>query len=632
MNDAMATTDKAGKTAARRSGFEAGAAVIRDNLKTMPETSGVYRMLSADGRVLYVGKARNLKRRVASYVRQNRLPLRLRRMVAQTRSMEIVETSTEAEALLLEANFIKKFMPPCNVLLRDDKSYPHILITLDREFPQLLKHRGARSRKGWYFGPFASAGAVNETIALLQRAFMLRNCGDSFFSNRARPCLQYHIKRCTAPCVGRATVEDYAEQAAEARDFLQGKSAEIQIRLSAMMQQASDAMDYETAALCRDRIKALAAVQARQDVNLSGLGDADVFAAHQGGGRTVVQAFFFRGGRNYGSRAYYPEHDKQMGATEVLGAFLGQFYGDKPPPPLVLLNLAVPDSAVLEQALSARAERKVAVAVPRHGDKRRLVDHAQRNAESALARRMADNAEQANLLARVADAFGLDFTPSRIEVYDNSHISGRHAVGCLIAAGADGFIKSGYRKFNVRADAKGDDFAMMREVLTRRFERLAEEDAERKSGAWPDLVLIDGGQGQLGVAVAVLEELGLSGITVVGIAKGPDRNAGKERFFMPEREPFSLPDKDPALYYLQRLRDEAHRFAIGTHRARRAKETIASELDAIAGVGAVRKRALLHHFGSARAVSEASLEELLRVKGISSVAAKRIHGYFHGES
>jgi excinuclease ABC subunit C len=530
---------------------------------------------------------------------------------------------------LLEANLIQRFMPPFNVLLRDDKSYPYILITRDHDYPQLLKHRGGKNRKGWYFGPFASAGAVNETIILMQRGFQIRNCSDGFFSSRTRPCLQYHIKRCTAPCAGKVTKEDYARQVADACDFLKGKTSEIQKKLAAQMETASEALDFENAALLRDRIKVLTTVQARQDINAHGVEDADVIALHQDAGRTAVQVFFFRAGRNYGARTFYPSHDKDLPAGEILEAFVAQFYAGKPAPASVLLSHQPNEVALLAEALSEQAGHKVTLAAPKLGEKKRLIDLARKNAREALARKLSESSEQAKLLARLAELFGLAEPPRRIEVYDNSHIGGSHAGGAMIAAGAEGFLKKTYRKFNMRGEhASGDDYAMMEEVLTRRFSRLITEDPDRKSGLWPDLVLIDGGQGQLGKACAVMEELGLPDIAVVGIAKGPDRNAGRERFFMPQREPFTLPPDDPALYYLQRLRDEAHRFAIGAHRAKRVKAIGQSGLEDVPGIGAVRKRALLHHFGSAKAVSEAGITDLVRVSGISPDAAKKIYDYF----
>ncbi|MDX2027432.1 MAG: excinuclease ABC subunit UvrC [Alphaproteobacteria bacterium] len=612
-----------------RTGFDAGADVLRAQIKTLPSRPGVYRMLAEDGVSLYIGKAKSLKKRVTSYTQRARLPNRLQRMVAQTRSLEIVVTTTEAEALLLEGNFIQRFAPPFNLLLRDDKSYPYMLITRDHKFPQLLKYRGAKSRKGWYFGPFASAGAVNETLTLMQRGFMLRNCSDNFFASRTRPCLQYHIKRCTAPCVAKVTEEAYAKQVEEARAFLQGKNQEIQKQLAADMQSASDAMDYEKAAELRDRIKILTGIQAKQGIHLSGLGDADVIALHQAAGRTAIQVFFFRADRNYGARTFYPAHADQLPPGEIMSSFLAQFYASKPPPPSILLSHKSEDTALLEQALAERAGHKVKIAVPQQGARKRLIDSARKNAQEALARTLSESAEQAKLLTRVAEIFNLAEAPKRIEVYDNSHISGSHAVGAMIAAGPEGFLKKTYRKFNIRrADTQGDDYAMMEEVLSRRFRRLIDEDPARQSGMWPDLVLIDGGQGQLSKVCTVLQNLGLPDIPVAAIAKGPDRNAGRERFFMPDREAFSLPPEDPVLYYLQRLRDEAHRFAIGAHRSRRIRAVGQSGLEDVPGIGAARKRALLHHFGSARAVAGAAAEDIARVPGISLNAAKKIHDYF----
>ncbi|MGE3623337.1 MAG: excinuclease ABC subunit UvrC [Bdellovibrionales bacterium] len=612
-----------------RTGFEGGADVLRVQLKTMPAQPGVYRMINHKGDVLYVGKAKNLPKRVSSYTQRSRLPNRIQRMVAQTRSLEIVVTTTEAEALLLEANLIQRYMPPFNILMRDDKSYPYILITRDHDFPQLVKHRGARNRKGWFFGPFAAAGAVNETITMLQRGFMLRNCSNGFFASRTRPCLQYHIKRCTGPCAGKVTKEEYARQVHEAVGFLKGRSADIQKELAVEMEIASAAMDYEKAAQLRDRIRILTSIQTRQDINANGVDDADVIALHQDAGRTAVQVFFFRNGRNYGARTLYPTHEKGLPVGEIMAAFLAQFYAGKHAPPSLLLSHPTNEAGLIMQALSEYAGHKVTIGVPKLGEKRHLVDLARKNAREALARKLSESSEQAKLLGRVAELFGLAEAPKRIEVYDNSHISGTNASGAMIAAGPEGFLKKTYRKFTIKEPgAAGDDYAMMTEVLTRRFRRLIDEDPERKSGMWPDLVLIDGGQGQLTKAVSVMEELGLHDVPVVGIAKGPDRNAGRERFFLPGREPFSLPPEDPALYYLQRLRDEAHRFAIGTHRAKRVKSISQSGLEDVPGIGAVRKRALLHHFGSARAVREAGIGDLTRVPGISGDAAKKIHDYF----
>jgi excinuclease ABC subunit C len=614
-----------------RTGFETGAGTLRAHLLTMPSSPGVYRMLAEDGAVLYVGKAKNLKKRVASYTQKERLPNRLQRMVAQTRGMEIVVTHTEVEALLLEANLIQRFMPPFNVLLRDDKSFPYILITRDHPFPQLMKHRGGKSRKGDYFGPFASGGAVSETLILLQRAFRLRNCTDSVFAGRKRPCLQYHIKRCTGPCCDKVSAEAYAAQVEGACAFLRGKSQDLQADMAKAMQAASDALDYETAASLRDRIRILTSIQTRQDINLSGLGDADVIALSQQAGQTAIQVFFYRADRNFGTRCYFPHHDKNVASGEVLGAFLAQFYADKEPPPLLLLSEEADNQALLAEALSEKAGRVVRLVVPKQDKKKRLVDHALQNAAESLARKLAEHAEQAKLLARVAEVFSLARPPERIEVYDNSHTSGTYAVGGMIAAGAAGFLKKTYRKFNIQKERCADDFAMMQEVLTRRFKRLIQEDPERQSGLWPDLLLIDGGAGQIGKVRGVLDDLGVTGVALVGIAKGPDRNAGRERFFISGKAPFSLPAGDPVLYYLQRLRDESHRFAIGTHRARRTKAIGQSGLEEVPGIGAARKKALLRHFGSAKAVMGAGVEDLRRVPGISEKMAKIIYDTFHAK-
>ena len=612
----------------RATSFDAGAEMLRVQIKTLPDQPGIYRMIGKEGTPLYVGKAKNLKKRVASYTQRARLPVRLQRMVALAQSLEITVTRTEAEALLLEANFIQRFLPPYNILLRDDKSYPYILITRDHDFPQILKHRGAKNRKGWYFGPFASGGAVTETLTMLQRGFMLRNCTDSFFANRSRPCLQYHIKRCTGPCVNLVSKEDYAQQAADAVDFLKGKNQDIQQKLAEQMQIASDALDFEQAAKLRDRIKILTSIQSRQSINVAGIDDADVIAMHQDGGKTAVQIFFLRDGRNYGARLFYPSHDREQTAAEIMFAFIAQFYADKPAPPLLLLDTMPSEPELLEEALSSPADYKVHLFMPQTGDKKRLVDMAKHNAQEQLARTLAERNEQARLLQRVTEIFGLAAVPKRIEVYDNSHTSGTYAVGAMIAAGAEGFLKKTYRKFNIREARTDDDFAMMSEVLTRRFERLLDEDPERLSGLWPDLLLIDGGAGQLNKVIAVMNELGVGDIAIVGIAKGPDRNAGRERFFMPDKEPISLPHDDPALYYLQRLRDEAHRFAIGTHRARRTKAIGVSRLDEVPGIGATRKKALLHHFGSAKAVEGADIEDLMRAPGINRSTAQKIWDYF----
>lgn len=608
-----------------------GLAVIRSHVRTLPGTPGVYRMLGSDGAVLYVGKARSLRKRVANYTQPARLPLRLQRMVAETTAMEFVTTHTEVEALLLEANLIKHLLPRYNVLLRDDKSFPHLLITRNHDYPQLLKHRGARTIPGDYFGPFASAGVVNRTLGALQRAFMLRTCTDAVFAARTRPCLQYQIKRCTAPCVGRASPAEYAAQVAQARAFLAGRSSDIQQEMRAAMLAAAEALEFETAARFRDRIRALTAIQAHQDINLQGLADADVLAAVQEGGQTCVQVFFFRGGCNYGSHAFFPSHDRQQDAVEVLAAFVVQFYESRPAPPLVLLSHALPEMPLVAEALALRAGHKVDLTAPRRGERHRAVEHAETNAREALGRRQAERASQARLLAGVAESFALPAPPRRIEVYDNSHIQGRHAVGGMIVAGPEGWMKTAYRKFNIAAPgAAGDDFAMMREVLGRRFARALREDPERAGPGWPDLVLIDGGRGQLSAVETLLAEMGITGLAVVAMAKGVDRNAGREEFHQPGREPFRIEPRNPVLHYLQRLRDEAHRFAIGTHRARRTKALSGSELDQVPGVGPKLKKALLLHFGSARAVSRAGLSDLQAVPGVGAAMAQKIYDFFHG--
>jgi excinuclease ABC subunit C len=630
----------------------AGAAAIREALRSMPGSPGVYRMLDRKGDALYVGKARNLKSRVQNYSHPAGLSNRLRRMVAETAAIEIVVTHTEAEALLLECNMIKRLMPRYNVLLRDDKSFPFIHLTAGHEFPQLTKYRGARDRDGSYFGPFASAGSVNRTLVTLQKAFLLRSCSDSLFASRTRPCLLYQIKRCSAPCVGRISREDYAGLIEQATAFLSGRTDDVQQRLAAEMEAASSALDFEAAALIRDRIRALTLVQGHQDIHVPGIVDADVIAAHQAGGQTCVQVFFFRGGQNWGNRAYFPSHDRQLSVEDVLTSFVGQFYDNRLKPPFVMLSHRLVEQELVEEALSLGGS-KVTLAVPQRGDKKKLVDRVLATAREALGRRLAESASQRQLLDGVAAALGIEGPLNRIEVYDNSHIQGTNAVGAMIVAGPDGLVKNAYRKFTIRGTgakevaprpilprlaleagdsiAGGDDYAMMREVLLRRLGRALKEDPARDRGTWPDLILIDGGQGQLGVARGVLEELGITDVAVVGIAKGPDRNAGRERFFVPGRAPFSLDLRDPVLYFLQRLRDEAHRFAIGTHRARRTKALGRSPLDEIAGIGARRKQALLHHFGSARAVARAGLGELERVTGISKTVAKKIYDHFHAD-
>ena len=609
-----------------------GVEVIAAALKNLPGSPGVYRMLNRSGDALYVGKARNLKKRVAAYTQLGKLPERLVRMVTETAQLEVVTTHTEVEALLLEINLIKRLMPRYNVLLRDDKSFPYIMITGDHPAPQIAKHRGARARKGDYYGPFASAGAVHRTITALQRAFLLRSCADSVFASRTRPCLLYQIKRCSAPCVGRISLEDYAGLVGQARDFLAGRSREVQARLGIQMQAASDSLDFELAAALRDRLRALSVVQAHQDINVEGIRDADVVAAHQAGGHTCVQVFFFRGGSNFGNRGYFPSHDRNLPLPQVLAAFLAQFYANKPPPPLILVNELPAEADLLTEALGIKAERKVEILQPVRGARRNLIDNALANAREALARRMAENASQRHLLEGVQQALSLEQVPQRIEVYDNSHLQGRSPYGAMIVAGPEGFMKGAYRKFSIAGDvAPGDDYAMMREMLTRRFARVQKEDPDRERGQWPDLVLIDGGAGQLSTAQGVLDDLGIDDVALCAIAKGPDRDAGRERFFLPGREPFSLELRDPVLYYLQRLRDEAHRFAIGTHRARRSADINRSPLDEIPGIGGKRKRALLLHFGSAKGVAAAGLTDLESVAGISKAVAKKVYDHFHGQ-
>ena len=617
-----------------------GIAELKRAVKRMPTTPGVYRMVDSKDKVLYVGKARNLRHRVNSYTQIARLTERLRRMVADTARVEIVTTNTEVEALLLEANLIKRFRPRYNITLRDDKSYPYILLNADHQWPRAVKYRGARSRTGEYFGPFASAGAVNRTLNTLERAFLLRSCSDSMLTQRTRPCLKHQLKRCSAPCVGLISPDGYRELVDQARAFLSGRSRQIQTRLAADMQDASDALDFERAARYRDRIHALAQVQAHQDINLEGarIKDADVIAVSMDGGQACVEVFFFRASRNNGNRAYFPRHDADVGAPQVLAAFIGQFYDNKPSPRLVLLSHPVAEQALVAAALSLRSGQRVAIECPRRGTKRRLIEHALMNAGGALAQHLADGASQQQLLEKLVDCFGLEAPPRRIEVYDNSHISGTHQVGAMIVAGPEGFVKSAYRKFNIKglgADAPtpspGDDYAMLREVLTRRFRRVLKDDPDHSGAQWPDLCLIDGGRGQLNVACDVLQSLGIDDMAVVGIAKGPDRDAGRERFFQQNRAPFRLAERDPVLFYLQRLRDEAHRFAIGTHRAKRSKAIERNPLDDIAGIGAKRKRALLHHFGSARSVARAGLDDLGRVAGISKTVARLVYDHFRGD-
>ncbi|WP_380874439.1 UvrABC system protein C [Sphingomonas sp. DBB INV C78] len=612
--------------------LEAGVAAIRNVLKTLPVRPGVYRMQDARGDVLYVGKARALKNRVTNYTQVARLPKRLQRMVAQTRSMTIVTTNTEAEALLLEAQLIKRYRPPYNVLLRDDKSFPFILLREDHAFPRVQKHRGARRAKGQYYGPFASAGSVTRTLNALQKLFLLRSCTDSFFSNRDRPCLLYQIKRCSAPCVDRISKDDYAELVDDAKAFLAGKSTEVQQKLGVAMTAAAEAMDFELAAVYRDRLRALTFIQSAQAINAEGVGDADVFALCAKQGLTGIQAFFIRGGQNWGHRSFFPAHTAEVPEGEVLESFLMQFYEDVPPARLVLIDRPLADDAgLIEEALSERAGRKVTLKVPQRGEQRKLMEQARRNAEEAIDRRLAESTTQGRIFQEITELFELGETPNRIEVYDNSHIMGTNMVGAMIVAGPEGFRKSQYRKFNIKRPetTAGDDFAMMREVLERRFARLEKEDPDRTSGEWPDLLLIDGGKGQVSAVCQVLQESGVEDVPVVGISKGPDRNAGREHFHLPDGRESMLPLNSPTLFYLQRIRDEAHRFAIGAHRAKRAKAFTASPLDEVPGIGPARKKALLMHFGTAKAVRGAALEDLERAPGVSKAMARAIWDFYH---
>lgn len=608
-----------------------GHALIADYLKRLDHSPGVYRMLNAQNEVLYVGKARNLKARVSNYARPSGHSARIARMIHETASMMFLTTRTEVEALLLEQNLIKQLKPRYNVLMRDDKSFPDILIPTGHPYPMIRKHRGKRSEKGRYFGPFASAGAVNRTLNQLQRVFLLRTCSDTVFASRTRPCLLFQIKRCCGPCVGKVSEADYAGLVGDAVRFLEGKSTTVQADLAAAMAKAAEDMEYERAAALRDRIKALTAVQSAQGVNPRGVAEADVVAVHLEGGQACVQVFFIRANQSWGNRDFYPRTGAGAEAPEILEAFLTQFYDDREPPRLILLSHGLENADLVTEALSGRAGRRVEIAVPQRGEKAELVENAARNARESLARRMAESSTQMKLLQGLADAFDLDAPPQRIEVYDNSHIQGAHAVGGMIVAGPEGFLKSQYRKFNIKgaAGAQGDDFGMMTEVLTRRFERLLKEDPARQSDAWPDLLLIDGGAGQVSAVQAVMAELGVDDIAMVGVAKGIDRDHGKEEFHRPGAPPFALQRNDPVLYFIQRLRDEAHRWAIGAHRAKRAKTTTATPLDEIAGIGAARKRALLAHFGSAKAVSRAAVADLIAVEGISETLAQTIYDHFH---
>ena len=604
-----------------------GRALIEAKVATLPSAPGVYRMLDAEGNALYVGKAKNLKNRVGSYARPTGHNNRILRMIDATRAMEFIRTETETDALLLEANLIKKLRPRFNVLLRDDKSFPYILLADDHEVPQLYKHRGPRKRPGAYFGPFASAGAVNRTLNTLQRAFLLRSCSDSVYESRTRPCLLYQIKRCAAPCTGEISNADYSELVEEARDFLSGNSRKVQDALLEKMQSASEMLDFEAAAAARDRIRALTYVQQESGINPLDIAEADVVAVAKEGGQSCVQVFFFRAGQNLGNKAYFPRHEKDQSEAEILEAFIGQFYEGRPVPRDIFVNHSLPAAVLIGEALSTRMGRNVKIHKPQRGDKTQLIRHAEQNAREALARHVAESASQRKLLRGVAEAFDLDTPPQRIEVFDNSHLQGTNQLGGMIVAGPDGFLKNQYRKFNIKNPdtAPGDDYAMMREVFTRRYGRLVKEAGANR----PDLVLIDGGKGQLGVAMEVMAELGLEDIPLVGVAKGPDRDAGRERFFQPKKADFMMPQNSPVLYYLQRLRDEAHRFAIGGHRAKRKADIRKNPLDGIEGIGGHRKKALLHHFGSARAVGRASLADLEKVDGISAKMAQRIYNHFN---
>lgn len=617
MSDTLATT---------------GHAYIAEQVKMLDGSPGVYRMLDAESRVLYVGKARNLKRRVANYAKPTGHSGRIARMIRETTHMMFLTTRTETEALLLEQNLIKQLKPKYNVLLRDDKSFPNILLSQSHPYPQIKKHRGKKTEKGAYFGPFASAGAVNRTLNQLQKVFLLRNCSDAQYEGRSRPCLLYQIKRCSAPCVGYVTEAEYAKTVRDAERFLSGNSTEIQETLAADMQKASDEMEFERAAALRDRIKALTNVQSVQGINPRGVPEADIIGLHMEGGQACVQVFFIRANQNWGNQDFYPRVGADVSATEVMQAFLGQFYATKDPARQLILSHGVEDEDLLQDALSEKLGRKVEILVPQRGEKLELVAGATRNARESLARKMSEAATQGKLLRGLAEAFELKDTPQRIEVYDNSHIQGTNAVGGMIVSGPDGFMKSQYRKFNIKGDdlTPGDDFGMMKEVLTRRFKRLLKEDPERKSDAWPDLLLIDGGAGQISAVAEILDALGVDDVPFIGVAKGEDRDAGKEEFYRPGvSRPFALKHNDPVLYFVQRLRDEAHRFAIGTHRAKRAKAFTATPLDDVPGVGATRKRALLAHFGSAKAVARAGLADLKAVDGISDALAESIHDFFH---
>ena len=610
--------------------IEAGIKAIRETVRTLKPHPGVYRMLDARGDVLYVGKARALKNRVANYCQVTNLSSRLQRMVSQTRAMEIVTTNSEAEALLLEAQLIKRFRPPYNVLLRDDKSFPFILLRAGHDFPRITKHRGARKAKGDYYGPFASAGSVNTTINALQKLFLLRSCTDSFFARRDRPCLLYQIKRCSAPCVGRIDAPGYAELVREAKDFLGGRSGAVQKKIERQMAEAAANLDFESAAALRDRLRAATFIQGSQAINAEGVGDADVFALAAKGGQIGIQGFFVRGGQNWGHRAFFPSHIQDVSEEEVLSRVLAQFYEEVPPPRTILLDRELPDRALLEEAFGELAGRRVEISVPQRGERRRLMEQAQRNANEALDRRLAESGTQAKVLRELSEFFELPEVPARIEVYDNSHIQGQNAVGAMIVAGPEGFLKGQYRKFNIRQAQTDDDFGMMREVTTRRFARALQEDPDRDGGNWPGLVLIDGGKGQLSAVSDALEDLGIEDVPLVGVAKGPNHGReGREVFHFPDGREKTLPTNSPVLFYIQRLRDEAHRFAIGAHRAKRSRAITASPLDEIPGIGPARKRALLLHFGTAGKVRAASLEDLQRAPGVSQAVAQVVYDFYH---
>ena len=607
-----------------------GVEAIREVVRTLKPKPGVYRMQDARGDVLYVGKARALKNRVANYTQVDRLPLRLKRMVSQTRSMTIVTTNSEAEALLLEAQLIKRYRPPYNVLLRDDKSFPFILLRADHAFPRISKHRGARRAKGNYYGPFASAGSVNTTINALQKLFLLRSCTDSFFARRDRPCLLYQIKRCSAPCVGRIDEAGYAELVGEAKDFLGGKSSAVQAKIGAQMNQAAESLDFERAAMLRDRLRAATFIQGSQAINAEGLGNADIFAMASRNGQIGVQAFFIRGGQNWGHRAFFPTHTEGVSEDEVMTTFLAQFYEDVPPPRCILVDRVLPEADLLAEAFREAAGGKVEVSVPQRGDRRRLIEQAQRNAVEALERRQAESGTKAKVLREVAEFLELPEVPQRIEVYDNSHIQGTNALGAMVVAGPEGFIKGQYRKFNIKTAQTNDDFGMMREVMARRFGRAVAEDPDREQGTWPDLVLIDGGKGQMSSVKAVIEELGIEDLALIAIAKGPHHGReGREVFHFPDGREKMLPENSPVLFYLQRLRDEVHRFAIGAHREKRSRAITASPLDEIPGIGPARKRALLLHFGTAGRVRAASLQDLCKAPGVSAAVAQAVYDFYH---